>query len=871
MYFRYDFETSQPQCVTSCKENEYTDRANKKCEPCHSTCQTCSKAASATSCTSCPDSYLFYKSKYQCMTTCPQGTIKEQNFCSDCATGCAVCTEAENETACTACLSNYFLFEKSCYTTCPKKYYGNPSTLVCQECFENCETCSGPGEQECLSCPGERILTKTSIKGSGSCIITSEKAQEIKENIEQVKDDISKNVYVETFYKYTLEIQSLSTSESEQDKYTELRKTLISSSSSLQINSQEDALNTVSGLAGLFTAKTSTSTQSTENNNSTTKTNSAKLSTDQLLPAIEAIENIAGSKYALTDEIMSTSVEVFNGVLEEQSSYIETKTIEESEDVKTEEDKLNKKTVETCEMQKKFEKSLNNLLTSYGKTMDEDKAVTMNSNKLKVSMMKTSVNKDLTTSKLNTLLNQQTTDNSTQDVQVNVPASFLSKIAGSGLDKIVVKKQVWFQSSNSYGLYSPAYAKMKAKENANSSEQSTQSQTENQTVISTESDENLIDINADYSVSTAVLNFDISNGSSMEEFKIDNLDEPITLDIPINTEISEKQNTHKQPVYWSTYKNRWSNFGVDINTNSASSNKISISVRHNSVFSVISIENKENFNEVNPALYATTIALSITIAFLSLYIIKSKMKFMEISNNPNNAQFKKNISVNYFASVLVSTNCWFNALTKSLIYFTYLMTIILFVSVYYIQDNLHSETNNLGFNGFIFFFGFIFPWITRYLIGAFRVFMPQSKLGKLITPLICLVLSAVFIGVSIGKIGDLNVEEKKDYAIMLVIIFCADTCLSLIIMIASLFLNFSQNKTLWTILKFNGFTELSLPENRVKIAKDPKYSEFSQNSPKKPLPNNQIQNDNVTILQAPEEEIKNQPQIEQKKRRNLNF
>ena len=38
--------------------------------------------------------------------------------------------------------------------------------------------------------------------------------------------------------------------------------------------------------------------------------------------------------------------------------------------------------------------------------MDEDKAVTMNSNKLKVSMMKTSVNKDLTTSKLNTLLNQ---------------------------------------------------------------------------------------------------------------------------------------------------------------------------------------------------------------------------------------------------------------------------------------------------------------------------------------------------------------------------------------------------------------------------------------------------------------------------------
>ena len=64
---------------------------------------------------------------------------------------------------------------------------------------------------------------------------------------------------------------------------------------------------------------------------------------------------------------------------------------------------------------------------------------------------------------------------------------------------------------------------------------------------------------------------------------------------------------------------------------------------------------------------------------------------MEFSDTPKNIEFKKNLSVNYFVSVLISTSCWFSALTKSLIYLTYLMSIIVFVATYYLRDNINSN------------------------------------------------------------------------------------------------------------------------------------------------------------------------------------
>ena len=58
-------------------------------------------------------------------------------------------------------------------------------------------------------------------------------------------------------------------------------------------------------------------------------------------------------------------------------------------------------------------------------------------------MVKTSINSELTTTKLNSLLNDETdltTDSEEEKVSVNVPESFISKITASGMEKIVVKK-----------------------------------------------------------------------------------------------------------------------------------------------------------------------------------------------------------------------------------------------------------------------------------------------------------------------------------------------------------------------------------------------------------------------------------------------
>ena len=48
---------------------------------------------------------------------------------------------------------------------------------------------------------------------------------------------------------------------------------------------------------------------------------------------------------------------------------------------------------------------------------------------------------------------------------------------------------------------------------------------------------------------------------------------------------------------------------------------------------------------------------------------------------------------------------------------------------------------------------------------------------------------------------------------MLVIVFCSDLCISLILMILSLFLNFSKHENIWTFLKMNGYTEFEMTES----------------------------------------------------------
>ena len=71
-----------------------------------------------------------------CLSTCPIGTyaISAEGLCNDCPTGCKSCNGTQ---FCSNCFDNY---------------YYNGSLGFCFSCNKVCLTCTGPGQDQCLSC-----------------------------------------------------------------------------------------------------------------------------------------------------------------------------------------------------------------------------------------------------------------------------------------------------------------------------------------------------------------------------------------------------------------------------------------------------------------------------------------------------------------------------------------------------------------------------------------------------------------------------------------------------------------------------------------------------------------------------------------------
>ncbi len=129
--------------------DEYYD-LNRVCQKCDPTCFTCS--GSATTCTSCTGTrYLegstctslcslgLYgvASSHQCLNDC-----EDQYFQHDVDRICYL-----------ICAVGYFgdVHTKKCIANCPDGRYGDPSTIRCEYCDFNCETCSG-SKFNCITC-----------------------------------------------------------------------------------------------------------------------------------------------------------------------------------------------------------------------------------------------------------------------------------------------------------------------------------------------------------------------------------------------------------------------------------------------------------------------------------------------------------------------------------------------------------------------------------------------------------------------------------------------------------------------------------------------------------------------------------------------
>ncbi|EAR88128.2 zinc finger lsd1 subclass family protein (macronuclear) [Tetrahymena thermophila SB210] len=174
--------TSGNICTTQCQNHEFQNSANNKCTTCDSSCFTCS-GSQPNNCLSCQSPSFFQPSSKTCVLQCntnQYSLISPTPVCLDCDPSCATCS-GPTQTNCLSCHGSNFLDSttKSCVTTCPNGTYLNASINQCTPCDPTCTTCNGPSNTQCMSCTLPKYYQQT----SGQCVITC--------NINQYQDSSS--------------------------------------------------------------------------------------------------------------------------------------------------------------------------------------------------------------------------------------------------------------------------------------------------------------------------------------------------------------------------------------------------------------------------------------------------------------------------------------------------------------------------------------------------------------------------------------------------------------------------------------------------------------------------------------------------------
>jgi len=112
---------------------------------------------------------------YTCVSNCPDNYYLGRNkTCLVCDDSCETCSGPSN-TSCLTCPNTAFLYQGSCLETCPEQTFTNLKERVCSSCDHTCYSCIGPDPNECLSCENQtRNFTPNSNTSSiGSCLCDS--------------------------------------------------------------------------------------------------------------------------------------------------------------------------------------------------------------------------------------------------------------------------------------------------------------------------------------------------------------------------------------------------------------------------------------------------------------------------------------------------------------------------------------------------------------------------------------------------------------------------------------------------------------------------------------------------------------------------
>ncbi|KAA1071388.1 hypothetical protein PGT21_005687 [Puccinia graminis f. sp. tritici] len=160
------------ECVGICPSGTYDD-LHGHCTACPAGCSTCNLSGDGhhPQCITCAHPNMLLNSG-ACTETCPAGTFpsvtandtpqapKGVNICLPCSASCGNCTQSP--TACQSCPKTRPAFDpgtQTCAMACPKgKFVDLNAGGRCSPCEASCETCSGIGPHDCLSCRMGDIL-----------------------------------------------------------------------------------------------------------------------------------------------------------------------------------------------------------------------------------------------------------------------------------------------------------------------------------------------------------------------------------------------------------------------------------------------------------------------------------------------------------------------------------------------------------------------------------------------------------------------------------------------------------------------------------------------------------------------------------------
>ncbi|XP_029845071.2 furin [Ixodes scapularis] len=195
-------------CWRECPEGSYADPVLRQCVECDRSCSRCSDNSSF--CSACKENYFLHG--HSCLGSCPNGTrsMPDSRVCRSCHASCHTCT-GESSHDCVTCSEGHWLYESQCFTHCPPKYYqgqdgfcrsckapckecsslksckscvqyyrldGSSCEVAytpcgdglyspggnCNRCHETCATCFGSNEDQCISCPPNKVWS------NGRCV-----------------------------------------------------------------------------------------------------------------------------------------------------------------------------------------------------------------------------------------------------------------------------------------------------------------------------------------------------------------------------------------------------------------------------------------------------------------------------------------------------------------------------------------------------------------------------------------------------------------------------------------------------------------------------------------------------------------------------